>query len=517
MTKTISEDVLARLSEFVGSQMGLHYPKERWHDLLKGIRSASREFGFHSVDECIHWLLSSPVGKNQIEILACHLTVGETYFFRETKSFEALERFILPDLVRECRESNRRLRIWSAGCCTGEEPYSIAILLSKFIPDLKNWNVTILATDINPVFLQKAREGIYREWSFRGTPAWVKERYFTKTEEGFYAIFPTIKSMVKFSYLNLVEDVYPTLFNDTNAMNMIFCRNVMMYFTFDQLKKVVQRFHRTLLDEGWLIVGSSEMANAYFPQYATINFPGTILYRKTTNKTDSKWKDDKTFLIPEKMSAFIIEREKKIPSQSLSDFLMKSPLEKTSIKKSQKVILQEKDTSKDLKTEDDTYKEALTLYEAGYYEKAVDKMTGALDSYQNNAEAMALLAKAYANQGRLAEAMQWCKKAIAIDKLNPQYHHLRATIFEEQGHIEEAMKSLKRALYLNHNFVLAYFMLGNLTRQRGKLKESKKHFANALSILNECNQEDVLPESDGIVAGRLAEIIRLMNNEENLA
>jgi chemotaxis protein methyltransferase CheR len=121
---------------------------------------------------------------------------------------------------------------------------------------------------------------------------------------------------------------------------------------------------------------------------------------------------------------------------------------------------------------------------------------------------MALLARAYANQGHLAAALEWCDKAIAADKLNAGLRYLRATIRQEQGANDEAMVSLKQALYLDPNFVLAHFALGNLALRQGKLKESDKHFANALWLLSAYRPEDVLPESEGVTAGRLMQIIR---------
>lgn len=127
---------------------------------------------------------------------------------------------------------------------------------------------------------------------------------------------------------------------------------------------------------------------------------------------------------------------------------------------------------------------------------------------QDNSKAIALLARAYANQGRLAEALEWCEKAIAADKLNSGLRYLHATILQEQGLIDEANISLKQALYLNQDFVLAHFALGNLALQQGKRKESKKHFGNALMLLRSYPQAEILPGSEGITASRLREIIR---------
>jgi chemotaxis protein methyltransferase CheR len=204
MTECLSHSSLAQLSEFIADRMGFHFPRERWLDLERGMRSASRAFGFEDVESCVQWLVSSPVTRRQIEILASHLSVGETYFFRERQTFDVLEARVLPELINRRRDTGRRLRIWSAGCCTGEEPYSIAILLKRMLPDLEDWQITVLATDINPQFLQKAADGIYGEWSFRGVPAELKERYFAKRHNGRFEILPEIKGIVTFSYLNLM-------------------------------------------------------------------------------------------------------------------------------------------------------------------------------------------------------------------------------------------------------------------------------------------------------------------------
>src|ERR1700741_3583541 len=129
MTEHLSNSALAQLSEFIADRLGFHFPRERWLDLERGMRSISRAFEFDDMESCIQWLVSSPVTQSRIEILASHLTVGETYFFRARASLDLLEARVLPQLIDKRRNSGRRLRLWSAGCCTGEEAYSIAILL----------------------------------------------------------------------------------------------------------------------------------------------------------------------------------------------------------------------------------------------------------------------------------------------------------------------------------------------------------------------------------------------------
>jgi chemotaxis protein methyltransferase CheR len=280
MTQAISHVLLAQLSDVIRAQMGLHLPAAHWHDLERGIRAAARELAFQDTAACIQWLVSSPLTRHQIAVLARHLTIGETYFFREPHVFAMLEEEILPALMYARRERPRRLRIWSAGCATGEEPYSVAISISKVIRDRRDWDITILATDINPRFQQMAAAGVYREWSFRRTPAWIKARYFSRQAGGRLAILSEIQTMVTFAYLNLVDDVYPSPLTNTMAMDVIFCRNVLMYLAPEQAQQVVHRLYHALADGGWLIVSPSETSHVLFASFQAVGIPGAILYRK---------------------------------------------------------------------------------------------------------------------------------------------------------------------------------------------------------------------------------------------
>ena len=284
MTQGVSSLSLERLSAFVTDHLGLHFPEERWPDLQRGIHSAACEFGYGNDEECIRWLMSAPLSKAQIEVLAGSLTVGETYFFRERRTFDALEQCVLPELIRARRDGERRLRLWSAACCTGEEAYSLAILLRRILPDLRDWNITILATDVNPRFLHKAALGVFGEWSFRDTPDWLKGAFFTATGANQYAILPEIRRMVRFEHLNLAQDVYPSLLNDTNAMDVILCRNVIMYFAPQRANAVIAALHRCLLPGGWLVLSATEISPALAAEFVPVRLDNAIFYRKGTRE-----------------------------------------------------------------------------------------------------------------------------------------------------------------------------------------------------------------------------------------
>lgn len=465
-----------RLGALIAESMGLHFPPERLTDLQRGLAGAADEFGFDDAASCIDWLLSAPPTRLQLEVLAGHLTIGETYFFREKKTFEVLATRVLPGLIDARRGRAQRLRLWSAACCTGEEAYSLAILLGQVLPDLADWHVTILATDINARFIAKAAAGVYGEWSFRDVPPGYKERYFNRTADGRYAVRPDIKQLVTFEHLNLVQDSYPSLATDTNAMDVVFCRNALMYFTPSQTGKVIDRLRHALVDGGWLVVSPSEASQVLFSRFATHNFPGVILFQKSDapgRPSPPAWLPPPppvATVIPVPLPPPRLVPESRPPARAV----------------------------------------AASLYEQGRYGEAVDVLLAGATGQPPGHETFSLLARALANQGRLDAALVWCDRWVAADKMDAAGHYLRAAVLLELGRLDDARRALQSTLYLDPAFALAHFTLGNLARSSGQHDRAGKHFRNALTLLGRLQPGDVLPESDGLTAGRLMETITTM-------
>jgi chemotaxis protein methyltransferase CheR len=506
MTAKVSETLLAGLSDFVGARLGLHFPRERWNDLERGARAASRGCAFgDDVERFIERMLSSALTQNELEKLASHLTVGETYFFREKSSLEVFEQQIVPEFIRARHDSGGQLRIWSAGCASGEEPYSLAIVLSRIIADLKEWKITILATDLNTRSLHKASEGIYTDWSFRETPQWVRNTYFKAAPGGRWAISSDIKKMVTFSYLNLVEDVYPSLLNGTNAMDVILCRNVLMYFTPEAIRKVIHRFHRSLADESWLMVGPAETSQTLFSEFTSVSFAGATLYRKGATP-------------PQMVTASFSYAQDELPqSVPAAESAIQESGSATASDLEASVPRADNDGPPDTPKAPLLYNQALELYQRGHYEDAVVIGIALITQNANDARTMLLLARIYANQGNLTAAITWCEKAIASDKMTACAHYLRATILQEQDLPGEAICSLRRAVYLDPQFTLGHFALGSLALRQGDLKESEKHFENVLLLLASCGPEETVPESEGLSARRLREIVTLQRSQKAAA
>lgn len=478
-------ELLARFSEFVAERMGLRFPEGQSSELERGVCLSAEEAGFPDVKSFLHRLLSGDVPRNQLEILASHLTVGETYFYREPQAFEALEKRIVPELVASSGSPGRPLRLWSAACCTGEEPYSLAIALSRAIPNLKDWHITILATDINPRFLEKASRARYGEWSFRGTPQWLKAGYFARGHDGSYAVSGSIRNMVKLSYLNLAEDSFPSLLSNTNAMDVIFCRNVLMYFTPERRRRAILNLHSSLREGGWLIVGVAETSSDLGSQFTAIGCDGLTLYRK-----DSCRQGD---LPAKQFGSRLHAQTEPVRLQSASTGKPSRPSNTRAARTARVPIA--------------PYDEALALYGRGLYAEAVDRLLGSMAGGQADVRMAVLLARACANQGKLVEALEWTEKAISGDRYSSGLYYLRATIQEEEGTTDAAIASLKRALYLDPDMVLAHFALGNLAFRNAEPKQASKHFENALALLKPCPPQTLIPESEGLSAGRLMEII----------
>jgi chemotaxis protein methyltransferase CheR len=516
MTHTISEELLAQCSDFITIRFGLHFPKKRWRDLERGIIRAARELGFTDAQSYIRRFLMAQLTGEQTETLVSHLTIGETYFFRDKQSFEALKTHILPPLIGSRLGREQRLRIWCAGCSTGEEPYSVAILLHRMIADLAKWNITILATDINPVSLRKGIIGEYGDWSFRDAPRWLKETYFTTNGEGRHVISEAIGKMVTFAPLNLAQDLYPALANNTNAMDIVFCRNVLMYFAPDQIKGVIAKFSRSLVDGGWLIVSPCETSHTLFAGFSAEKLNNTIFYLKGDH---GKQMPAQLFeaaggdmQLPGFYQSPPLEEGAKVGFPDLRPIVPPppTPSEKPGAESTYASTATYPGQDAPLLTR---HEEALLSYRRGEYAEAAAKLVGFLTGIQDEpsspvyVEAAALLVQAYANQGRFTQALEWSENILAADRLNPRPYYLQATIFQEQGAIDAAIISLNKAIYLDHGFVLAHFALANLNLRNGKMNEAARHLKNAASHLHAYADDDILPGSEGMSARRLAEII----------
>ncbi|MEW6194593.1 MAG: CheR family methyltransferase [Bacteroidota bacterium] len=505
---SLTDEELSLLSNVIASRLGLFFPKERWVDLVRNLENAFKQFKVGSPNEIITSLIKNSLTQKQLDILAGCLTIGETYFFRDQKFFERLEEYILPEIINSRKNNDKCVRIWCAGCSTGEEPYSVSILLHKLLPDISEWKIMLLATDINIDSLKKMETGIYNEWSFRNVEPVIKQKYFSKTPDNRFKIHDKIKRIVTTKYLNLAEDCYPSLVNNTNAMDIIICRNVLMYFSPDNSKNVVSNFYKSLVDNGWLVVSPSETSQTLFKQYKVIHLPDAIFYRKVVGIKSHD-------VIPHIVfTDEVIAPKNDFETDQFLQDIIKETVEETSSADEVKSDTQTLPVDEKEQTQSRFYREALEQFHVGLYYEAKESIKKYFRHNYNDEEAHLLLAKILANEGNMREAFAWCEKAISLNKMNPLHHYLMASILQEQNRVDEAITAIKRALYLNCNFVIGHFVLGNIYLKLGRYSDSRKSFNNALKLLEHYPPDFVPPESDGMTAKRLIEIINSTTYQE---
>ncbi len=478
MNYNISDNELSQVCNIIAARMGLHFPVERWSILGRNLSLAAHEFGFKEMDGFIQWFLSQNLNKEQIKILASHLTVSETYFWREPHVFSALTDCILPRLIKKKKKGDKSIRIWSIGCSTGEEPYSLAIALHKTVPEIKDWNISILATDINPKALEKARSGIYGPWSFRNTPEAIKNKYFLSLQDRKYEIIPEIKNMVTFSCHSLAGDEIFT--SNIHKTDIIFCRNVLMYFTPEWVSKISDNIFNSLTDDGWFVVSSSELSSQVFPRFTSVNFEGAVLYNKGKNVVAPKLPE--YVPIDEKFQPITTSPILPLTPSPLHPF---SPLPRSADAESPLCF-------------DLLLSTSPTMALAREQPLPTPKESSASKIF-----AIRLLA----NQGYLAEALTLCNEAIESEKLVSVFYFVRASIHQEMDRSCEAIDSLKRAIYIDPDYVMGHFTLGNLFNQQGNTRNAKRHFKNVLDLLDKCTNDDSPPESEGLSVKYIREII----------
>ena len=458
---------LDRFRRLVRETVGLVIPEARRGDLERVIARTLVENEMQSVHE-LYKHLKEGAGRRALEAFLGALTVGETHFFRNRPQFEALEYHLLPELI-EKRRSTRRLRIWSAGCSSGEEAYSAAMLLRTLLPDISEWSITILATDINPEALDRAERAAYGPWSFREVPPSMKARYFKAVGDTFEVV-DEIRALVTFRYLNLVSDSYPSLPTNTLGMDLILCRNVLIYFDDDTVDHVVGRLHSALLDEGNLVVAPAEFSQARFKAFQTLNFPGTVIYKKpvpaasdhapASAEASGGIVSVTPYLVPHRPPATVIENAAAVPPP---------PAQVT-----QEVL----DPSLD-----------------------PDCAEG------EDGQAAYAAARELAGRLELERAAEYVSLAIEQEPLFARAHHLKGLILIELNRFDEALSALRACVFADQSFALGHYTLAGVLTQMKQEIRARRCFDKAAGLLTEMDPEAELEDGDGLTAGRLLEMI----------
>ncbi|MBU0700496.1 hypothetical protein KKE26_04275 [bacterium] len=447
----LSEEEFLLFQRYIADNAGLFLDDSKLDTLRTALLARTTALNLKDYREYYRFINFNPRGEEEFKELMNLLTVGETYFFRDAKHFEILDKYILPDVIKYKKEmGDNSIRIWSAGCSTGEEPYSIAMFLlgNLTIPSL--WDIEILATDVSTKALQKARDGVYTKWSLRAIDRKYTQKYFTTTENRFL-LNDEIKKMVKFEYFNLIREPYP-LTKMGNYWDIILCKNVTIYFKVDSTRRVIHDFYQSLRDGGTLFIGMSESLFQISDEFNLIEHDNCFLYKKITGQ--------------EKPTGY--KREIKIPT----------------VKKI------------DVESADTIFNRAKGYFKAKHYDRAIVELGKVIRIKSTHTDARLMLADIYANEERYVEAEDECRKVIELNSLLPAAHCLLGVVLGKQKITTEAIPELKKAIYLDQDLAIAHLHLANLYYDNKDYNHSAREFKNVLRLL-EKDMDTEVGLSDG--------------------
>jgi chemotaxis protein methyltransferase CheR len=272
----MSDDEFLLLRDCIYAHCGIYFDIESKYIIEKRLSHRLLDLHFATFYDYYHYLKYNRNKEQELMDIMNVITTNETYFFREAYQLKAFSDEIIPELIKhKTARGIRSLRIWSAGCSTGEEPYTIAMLLST-IPELKGWKVEIIGTDISQKVLQQARRAVYAKLSFRATEEHDLKRFFVQQDDG-YAVNSAIRECVTFSHLNLFDTQHLSMFG---KFDLVFCRNVIIYFDLAARKRVIESFHSALYDGGFLLLGHSESLMNISTAFTLRHFKNDMVYQK---------------------------------------------------------------------------------------------------------------------------------------------------------------------------------------------------------------------------------------------
>ncbi len=273
---TMTDEQFNKLRKVVYDRAGIHFQDTKKYVLESRLSRRLEELEFEDFDQYIMFLTAGPYQTDEFQEMFNRITINETSFFRNEPQLEVFEREILPPLL-EARKTSKTLRIWSAACSSGEEPYTLAIQIHRSLGvRLQDWRIEILGTDISEKVLTTAQSGKYPHYSIRSVNPMVLNRYF-KEEGNLHQLDPTIMSMVHFEKLNLKDRLAAKRFG---TWDVIFCRNVMIYFDDEMKSQCVKMYHDQLQDDGTLFIGHSESIRALDTKFEPLPFPQGFAYKK---------------------------------------------------------------------------------------------------------------------------------------------------------------------------------------------------------------------------------------------
>ncbi|WP_431689134.1 CheR family methyltransferase [Hahella sp. NBU794] len=508
LPNALSPDLLSACQWKINELWGLHYPQERWSDLERHLKLAALDLGYDEPAAFARALLYDQIDAAQKVRLASELAVGETYFLRDPACYQHLiHHFLIPLLDQRRRAGQKRLRIWSAGCCSGEEAYSLAILLEGLLPDMRDWKVELMATDLVAEFVEKAQSGSYSAWSFRQVdPQW-RARYFSQSGANQWTIHDRFRRRVEFFQLNLAQSVFPDEKRGLCDCDVILCRNVLMYFSPSQAAAVLDRLQRSLSPGGVLLLSPVESVICQWAGKKVHNWPEAVCLRRQGDEPRLREApSEPACSSPQAANALSGRIEQHAWRATAVDISVAASVVSNTQEK--KAVSREQQTS----DADNDWLRGQEAYSEGDYDSAVQHLQRFTArpglSLRQQADAAILIARSHANRNRLQDAEDWANQAIRLDRLQPAAYWLLASLYIGRSERRQALEALTRVIYLQPDFIMAHYLSGILCLRLGQPERAVRCLRNCRELLASVAPEQPLEEGEGLTAGDLLELVR---------
>ncbi|WP_052055606.1 protein-glutamate O-methyltransferase CheR [Myxosarcina sp. GI1] len=456
---------------------GLVVKPEDRHKVARGLLQRVVMLNFKTPEAYYQYLVPKSF-KNNFEWhqIISFITNNESYFFRDRSQIELLKTIVLPEIISR-NQKDKKLRICSAGCSTGEEPYTLAIVLKELLPNHKQWNCKILGIDIDELALQKARSGIYPEWSFRGVEREIKQKYFHKNNQSYY-LNSEFKNMVDFSQVNLVEDNFSQPRLNLRNIDLLICRNVFIYFNNDAIAKVINKFYDSLEPLGYLVTGHTEIAIQNVSKFHIRVFKESIVYQRPQTETKASVHSNSA----ESTKKANFELTKINSDRNNNLFTRQSLNSKPKINSGNHNCSTTNLASKTTDIKAILQKTNCSIQQKKY-ELALTELEKVIALEPNNIEAYNQIAKISVELREHTKAIEYCQKILQIEPLAVFPHYLLAQIEEEKGNIVAAKMLLKKVIYLEPLYANAYLDLSQIYQIEGDRQRAKEMQQAGLKIL----------------------------------
>ncbi|MBD2109496.1 protein-glutamate O-methyltransferase CheR [Nodosilinea sp. FACHB-13] len=477
--------ILKRISDLIADHSGLCIRPQDFQILSDKVWLRAKALGLTTLADYHNYLKALDQGflalnsfkaqptppqlRSEWQELYSILTINESYFFRDSNQLRLLSDRLLPEIMQRKQTaaslgSKPSLRIWSAGCSTGEELYSIAIALDQLNFPWHQWDAQLIGTDISAAAVQSARQGLYSSWSFRQTPPAIQQKYFQADRQA-YKICDRLQQHVVFQVGNLLKDPCPSRGHGPGDLDLILCRNVFIYLDRQAIGQIIQRFHSALVPQGYLLTGHTELYGQNTSPFLVTSFPETVVYQKPPQAA-----------LPQAAASIAAAQWQSLPSSQPARLTLKTP--PPSLDDGLAAALQEADTF----LQQDDYTNAIRAAKQLYL------------AHPDCTAARQIAARAYANTGCYSQAKQLCQRVICDDPLSLDMHYLLAQIAEDENNLEAAKEHLRKIIYLDPDFVKAYLDLASIydrAKQPEKAKTTREH---ALTLLAKLPPNTVLDD-----------------------